>query len=219
MNINSDNPERTRFLATDYVREPGRGPLFITEVDHTSVSVVSVLFGAEEIRSKVCAGATVQAVVDQTKTFQRSVVRFPVSALREVSWFEARGDVVVRYEDNGRRKKAITVINRSEDKSRLLECLQSKLARPFRSERTRAGILRVAWSHILGATVSMGGTLWLYTTWDPVLVAQVRHGGWLALAIGREGCAIVGAAFFLACCVCGWLAVRKHHWRYRYLVQ
>lgn len=211
-------PTAAPFVVIGYVRVTGEGPLSITEVDDTSITIVTLLYGADEVLLKLSRGVPLQTIVGELKNLQRTVVKFPTSALREVSWFEARSDVVFRYELDGKRKKATTYIHSATGRVGLMEVLQSRFPQPFRTEQIRAGIFQVAWSNILGAIVSLAGTVWMYLNWDPVQIARVRNGR-LALAIGREGCAMIGVGIFVACCVCGWYAVRKHHSRFRCFVK
>jgi hypothetical protein len=216
--VEANQPAPIRFLVASYVLETPGGPLSLTAVDDSSIKIVTVLFGQEQIRLKLASGSSVETVRKEAKPLQLSVIEFPLIALREITWFEGRSDVTFRYESEGKFKKATTQIAATADRIGFLEYLQSRFDRPFQTEQARAGIFQVAWSNVLGAVISLVGSIWIYTTWDPAQLARIRHGR-LALAIGREGCAAIGLAFFVGCCIYGWLAVRKHAHRFRCVIQ
>jgi hypothetical protein len=215
--VETNHPAPIKYLVASYVLETPGGPLSLTVVNDSSIKIVTVLFGQEEIRLKLASGATVETVHRQAKPLQLTVIEFPLNTLREISWFEGRSDVTFRYASDGKYKKATTHVAAATDRVGFLEYLQSRFDRPFQTEQARAGILQVAWSNLLGAVLSLVGTIWIYASWDPAQLARIRHGR-LALAIGREGCAAIGLAIFVGCCIYGWLAVRKHAHRFRCII-
>ncbi len=205
------------FLATGYVGRDREGPLSITFVDDESIHVAAVLTGHSEIHRQIRAGIPITDIVAGLKLRKYSHTVFPIKSLESVTWNDYQHDVVFRYEAGLKIRKAKTHIRSSGKRTRMLEELQNHFPRPFRYEDEPAGWFRAAWANLLGAVVSLAGTIFVQANWDPVMLAQMKD-GWIALLLGRVGCVIVGMLFFFGCCYYGYKAMEKRPRVYRCLV-
>lgn len=196
------------FLCASYVHDRPEGPLFIIALEDGHLRVVSVVYGTENVRRRLDAGAPLDEVVASLKALQHTAVSFPVSRLKKVVWNDFSSTVVFTYDAEKKPKRVTACIAADEDRTGLLRSIQDCVGQPVRCHAQPASILAVAWSRILGAGMAFAGTIAFYLAWDPVAVGRIR-GGQIALLLGRNGCALVGAAIFAACCASAWLAIRK----------
>lgn len=205
------------FLATGYVSRDREGPLSITYIDDESIHVVAALTGHSEIRRQIRAGIPIADIVAGLKRGKHTHTLFPIKSLESVTWNDYQHDVVFRYEDGMNIRKAKTHIRSSGKRTGMLEVLQNCFPRPFRYEEEPAGWFRAAWANLLGAVVSLAGTIFIQAMWDPAKFAQMKD-GWIALLLGRVGCVFVGMLFFFGCCYYGYKAMEKRPMVYRCLL-
>lgn len=199
-----------QFLCTGYVSDAPQGPLSITAIENDNLLLVGILYGTEKVRQQLASGVALDDVVASMKAIQHTENCFPIAQLNQIDWNEYSSDVVFTYETENKHKRASTSIASNEDRTRLLKTIEGCVAGPVKYSDELASILAVAWSRITGAVMALVGTIALYVLWDPVRLGRIR-GGHLALALGRNGCAVVGAGIFVACCISGWLAIRKRY--------
>lgn len=198
----------SQFLCTSYVNEYPAGPLSITSIEDGSLRIVKVLYNTEAVRLKLAGGASVDDVLATLKVIQHTVTIIPIDHLKKVVWSDFSPDVVFKYHDGEKNKSAGTCVASESDKKQLLSAIGDAVTAPMRCYDELASVLSVAWSQIFGAVMALAGTIAVVVMWDPVRIARVRRGAWLLL-FGRTGCAIIGVAIFVACCVSAWLAIRK----------
>ena len=202
------------FFDAAFVGEQANGPLYVTTGDSERLQVVGFTTGGKEVLSRLGLGIPLSTIVDGTWQINRTLSHVPLSDLREVTWIDGQRELRLHYLEAGRVKQAITYLSSDFVRESLLDWIESRTGKPQRIEREFAGFFTVAGANIVGAMLAASGSVWMYANWDPIRIGQVRNGG-LALLLGRNGCAFVGGAIFVACCVAAWSRLRKHYWRNR----
>lgn len=213
----SPTPEPAPFFDAAFVGEQSNGPLYVTTSDGDALQIVGFTTGGKEVLARLGAGVRLATIVEGTWQINRTLARVPLADLREVSWIDGQRELRLHYAEGGRSKRAITYLSSNYARESLLDWIEWETGKPQRIEREFAGILTVAGANIVGAMLAASGSVWMYANWDPVRIGRVRNGE-LALMLGQNGCALVGAAFFIGCCVAARNSLRKHFWRNRCLL-
>jgi len=208
---------QSRFLCTSYVGEQPLGPLSINAIENGNVRVVTVLYDTENIRAQLHAGTPLDGVVASLKAIQHSETSFPIAQLKQVVWNDFLSDVVFTYDAGSRTKRTTSQIVSADHRNSLLLAIQDATGKHLDCSDELASVLAVAWSRILGAVMAIAGTVVVTTLWDPARIGRVRFGQ-IALLLGREGCAVVGAVIFAGCSVSAWRAIRKRSRYYTYTI-
>jgi hypothetical protein len=212
--VASPPPDPTPFFDAAFVGEQSNGPLYVTTSDGDALQVVSFTTGGKEVLSRLGLSVPLATIVEGTWQVNRTLARVPLADLREVTWIDGQRELRLHYVEAGRARSAITYLTSNDVRESLLDWIEWRTGKPQRIEREFAGFFTVAGANIVGAMLAASGSVWMYANWDPVRIGRVRNGG-LALMLGQNGCALVGAAFFLGCCVVATNRLRRHFWRNR----
>jgi hypothetical protein len=207
-----------RFATTGFVTAEEKGPLSVSLVTPTELVIVDVLFGPSAA-AWLKAGKPLGEVLGGLNSLQKAETRIPLSRLESICWIDREKGVRVMWLDESvRLHRKTTYISKPADRTQLLECLAVQLGSPLRVVATPAGIWKTAWSQLVGAMFSVVLCAAFLAMWDADAIGRAQ-GGNIALWLGPKGCALVGAAIFLACLISAWrrLSPRpmQHCWNLR----
>lgn len=205
-----------RFLATGYASEGRQGPLSITAVTDDGLTVVDVPFKAHDVSARLARGEPLDAILAGLSSLRKSETRIPAACIRSIRWITSERDFRIEYvDDRGRTRHKTSQVSRNDHRAELIAQLERLLGHRFREQQVPAGVLRLAWAQLLGAVLSVFGTLFIVLFWDPRVIAGAK-GGIIVLWLGPTGCALVGAGFLVACLIAAWrrLSPRptEHRW-------
>lgn len=204
-----------RFVTTGYVTPQRTGPLSLTVLTPTELRIVEVLGNTRSIARNVREGASVAEVTCRISSLRKSETSIPLERIRSLRWVKRENGLRIDYDDEqGHSRKKTTYIQTDANRLQLVDHIERAIGHQFQRREEPAGFWKLAWSQMLGALLCVAGTVWIELMWDPKLLAQVRH-GWIALKLGRVGCALVGLALLAGCLISAWRRVHprpvEHH--------
>jgi hypothetical protein len=187
-----------RFATTGFVTHEEKGPMSVTLLTATELVIVDVVFGASAAAA-LRAGTPLGDLLAGQNSLQKSETRIPLSRLQSISWIDRENGVEITWlDDNQRRRRKTTYVSKPAARGQILEGLSEQLRYPLRIASAPAGIWRIAWSQLVGASLSVVLTVVFLYFWNSQEIARVQ-GGNIAIWLGPKGCALVGAVFVIAC--------------------
>jgi hypothetical protein len=196
-----------RFVTTGFVTKEAKGPLSITFVTPDELVVVDVLGNTALRAAELATGKTIDAVLKNLWSVQKTETRIPLARIKSLSWIDGYNAVRIDYQDPAhRRRSKTTYISQEAKRDALLAHIERQAGYTFRRRTKEAGFWKLAWSQMLGAVcVPMLGVV-LIALWDPEFLSNQDH-GWILLTLGPTGTAIATLCGGLACLVSAWRRV------------
>jgi hypothetical protein len=193
-----------QFFTTGFVTAEWKGPLSVSLLTPTGLTVVEVVFGAPAIAARLDAGEPVADVLGELNSLQKTETTIPIDRLQSLTWVDGYNGIRISWQDDrGRMRRKTIYIASAAARTQLLENLAGRIAHRPHETMEPAGVLQLAWSQLLGAVLSVLLTVVFLLLWDVQRIAQVR-GGRIALWLGPTGCALVGVAFLIGCLISAW---------------
>lgn len=196
--------EDVQFMTTGFVTAARKGPLSVVVLTPTELVLVEVIANGSAIASQLKRGDPVAEVLGGLNRLNKSEKRVAIDRIQSASWIEGQNGLrFVWLDEANRRRHKTTYISRPALRMELLEKLAIQIGTRPKETTKPAGVLSVAWSQFVGASIAVLGTVFIVVEWDPQMFAKARNGQ-LALWLGPTGCALVGAGIAVACLYSAW---------------
>src|SRR5262249_55259103 len=124
------------FSSTGFVRAD-KGPLWVTVLKPTHIMIIGIPFGSHKIISRLAQGDPLMKVLSELSSFQKGETKIPLEGVRSIQWIEAESTVSCE--------------------SRVISSFRTQ--RTFHERLEPASPWKLAWAELLGAAISLVGTV------------------------------------------------------------
>lgn len=197
-----------QLITLGHITDSQSGPLSITVVGESEISVTDVLYGGKEVSALLLLGADLTETLSKLSALQQGTTTFPLEKLQRMTWNNLRNDVVFEFRVNNATKRVSTCISGNTEIDTVRSRIESHLGRKSRVREEAIPIFRTIWAQLLGMTTAILGTGFIYTNWDNFNFDNIRYGA-IPEMLGRTGCVVVGIGLVAACMISAWWELKK----------